>query len=305
MAVKLQLERNQRCHVRSTFPLNASFLDGKLAPALLPPRYTYAGFALASISRLSAALFLAVALSFGSFALASAQASSANDSQIQAEVTKALNKKQFSGIQASVKDGVVDLTGAVRVFADKEDADKRVHRIKDVAAVRNDIEVGSGETTISDQQLQQNLLKKIQYDRVGYGTTAFNAISVNVQNGVVTLGGTAYGPVDASSAVADASYMPGVKDVVNDISVDPVSPMDDRIRMAVYRAVYGFPSLNRYAIDPAKPIRISVQNGNVTLFGVVDSQGDKNVAGIQANAVPGVFSVKNDLQVAGQSSDTR
>jgi hyperosmotically inducible periplasmic protein len=257
---------------------------------------------IASIYRLSTALFLALALSFGSFTPAHAQASSANDSKIQAEVTKALSKKQFSGVQASVKDGVVDLTGAVRFFADKEDADKRVHRIKDVAAVRNDIEVGTGETAISDQELLNNLAKKIAYDRVGYGTTAFNAITVSVQNGVVTLGGTAYGPVDASSAVADASYMPGVQDVVNEISVDPVSPMDDRIRIAVYRAVYGFPSLNRYAIDPAKPIRISVQNGNVTLFGVVDSKGDKDVAGIQANGVPGVFSVKNELEVAGQPS---
>jgi len=253
--------------------------------------------------RVSAALFLALVLSFGSFASAEAQPSSANDSKIQAEVTKALGGKQFSGVQASVKDGVVDLTGSVKVFANKEDADKRIHRIKDVAAVRNDIEVGNGETTISDQQLQNQLAKKIAYDRVGYGTTAFNAITVNVQNGVVTLGGTAYGPVDASSAVADASYMAGVKDVVNEISVDPVSPMDDRIRLAVYRAVYGFPSLNRYAIDPAQPIRISVQNGNVTLFGVVNSQGDKNAAGIRANGVSGVFSVKNDLQVAGQTGD--
>jgi hyperosmotically inducible protein len=260
---------------------------------------------LVSIYRLSAALFLAFALSFGSFASARAQASSANDSQIQAEVTKALNKKQFSAVQASVKDGVVDLTGSVKVFADKEEADKRVHRIKDVAAVRNDIEVGSGEAAISDQQLQNKLAKKIAYDRVGYGTTAFNAITVSVQNGVVTLGGTAYGPVDKSSAIADAAYMPGVKDVVDEISVDPVSPMDDRIRVAVARAVYGFPMLNKYAIDPAKPIRISVQNGNVTLFGVVDSQGDKNAAGIRANGVSGVFSVKNDLQVAGQPSDSK
>src|SRR5271163_3225922 len=246
----------------------------------------------ASICRLSAALFLALVPSFGLPALAHAQASSARDSQIQAEVTKALNKKQFSAVQASVKDGVVDLTGSVKVFADKEDADKRVHRIKDVAAVRNDIEVAGGDPPMSDQQLQDKLLKKIQYDRVGYGTTAFNAISVGVQNGVVTLGGTAYGPVDKASAVSDASYMPGVKDVVDEISVDPVSPMDDRIRMAVYRAVYGFPMLNKYAIDPAKPIRISVQNGNVTLFGVVDSQADKDVAGIRANSVPGIFKVK-------------
>ncbi len=258
---------------------------------------------LASIPRLSAGLFLAFALSLGSFASAHAQASSANDSKIQAEVAKALSKKQFSGVQASVSNGVVDLTGGVKVFADKEDADKRVHRIKDVAAVRNDIEVSVGETPMSDQQLQDKLLKKIQYDRVGYGTTAFNAISVSVENGVATLGGTAYGPVDKSAAIADASYMPGIKDVVDEISVDPVSPNDDRIRMAVYRAVYGAAQLNKYAIDPAKPIRISVQNGNVTLLGVVNDKGDKIVAGIRANGVSGVFSVKNDLQVAGQPSE--
>jgi len=258
-----------------------------------------------SLSRFGTRLVVLSALSVGAFVSAGAQASAANDATIQTEVTKALSKKQFSAVQASVSHGVVDLTGTVKVFADKEDADKRVHRIKDVAAVRNDIEVAAGEKPISDQELQDKLVKKISYDRVGYGTTAFNAISVNVQNGVVTLSGTAYGPVDKSSAVTDAAYTPGVKDVIDEISVDPVSPMDDRIRMAVYRAVYGFPSLNRYAIDPAKPIRISVQNGNVTLFGVVDSQADKNAAGIRANGVAGVFSVKNDLQVAGQPAENK
>ena len=109
--------------------------------------------------------------------------------------------------------------------------------------------------------------------------------------------------VDADSAVAVAENMKGVKDVVNNISVDPVSPMDDQIRRAVYRSVYGFPSLNRYAIDPAQPIRISVQNGNATLYGVVDSQADKNAAGIRANTVPGVFKVSNDLQVVNQPQE--
>ena len=83
-------------------------------------------------------------------------------------------------------------------------------------------------------------------------------------------------------------------------AIDPVSLFDNRIRMQVFRAVYGFPSLNRYAIDPAKPIRISVQNGHVELYGMVDSEGDKNTAFIRANAVPGVFDVKNYLQVADQ-----
>jgi osmotically-inducible protein OsmY len=116
---------------------------------------------------------------------------------------------------------------------------------------------------------------------------------------VVILSGTAFGPVDADSAVGLAANTKGVKDVVNHIQVDPLSPMDNRIRLAVFRSVYGFPSLNKYAIDPAKSIRISVQNGNVTLYGVVDSQGDKDTAGIRANSVFGVFHVTNKLQVAG------
>jgi osmotically-inducible protein OsmY len=146
-------------------------------------------------------------------------------------------------------------------------------------------------------------VKAIEYDRVGYGTTPFNAISVNVRDGAVTLSGHAYGPVDADSAVAVAANTKGVKDVINEIQVDPVSPMDDRIRFAVFRSVYGFSSLNKYAIDPGKPIRISVQNGNVTLYGVVDSQADKEAAGLRANSVPGVFHVTNNLQVAGSGQE--
>ena len=79
--------------------------------------------------------------------------------------------------------------------------------------------------------------------------------------------------------------------------------MDDRTRSQVYRAIYGYPSLNKYAIDPAQPIRITVVNGNVTLNGVVLNQADKNVAGIRANSVPGVFKVVNNLQVANSSNE--
>lgn len=245
---------------------------------------------------------LAASLLFGAPALIPVRAAAQSvqsDTNIQAEITnKALNKSKFKNVQASVKGGVVTLTGTVDVYDAKEEADKRVHRIKGVAGVQNNIEVAGPE--VSDAQLQDKLVKAISYDRVGYGTTPFNAIGVNVQNGVVTLSGHAYGPVDADSAAAVAANTPGVKDVVNEIQVDPVSPMDDRIRLQVFRSVYGFPSLNKYAIDPAKPIRISVQSGNVTLYGVVDSQADKDAAGIRANSVPGVFKVTNNLQVAGQ-----
>jgi osmotically-inducible protein OsmY len=212
-------------------------------------------------------------------------------------MNKALNKTKFKGVQVDVQNGVARLTGTVNVFDTKEDADKRVHRIKGLKGVDNEIEIAG--PNVSDAELREKLVKAIEYDRVGYGTTAFNAIGVQVQNGVVTLGGHAYGPVDADSAVAVAANTRGVKDVVNDIQVDPTSPMDDRIRIQVFRSVYGFPSLNKYAIDPGKPIRISVQNGNVTLYGVVDSQSDKDAANIRANSVPGVFHVTNNLQVAG------
>lgn len=229
-------------------------------------------------------------------------AQSTADNNLRAEIiNKALKNSKYKDIQVAVQNSVVTLTGSVDLYATKEDALKSVRRTKGVKAVDDEIQVAGPE--ISDAALQNKLVRAIEYDRVGYGTTPFNAISVGVQNGVVTLGGTAYGPVDADSAVAVAANTKGVKDVINQISVDPVSPMDDRIRRAVYRAVYGFPSLNRYAIDPAQPIRISVQNGNVTLFGVVDSQADKDAAGIRANGVPGVFKVTNLLQVAGQAPE--
>src|ERR1039457_5600725 len=211
-----------------------------------------------------------------------------------------LNKSQFKDVKASVENGIATLTRTVSLYEYKADAEKRVRKAKGVNAVRNEIEVSG--PTLSDEELKTRLAEKLAYDRVGYGNT-FNAITVNVENGMVTLGGRARTDVDKDSAMALVATYPGVKDVVNDIEVDPVSIMDDQTRMKVARAIYGYPMLNKYAIDPAKPIRISVQNGNVELYGVVDSQADKNVAGIRANGVPGIFSVKNYLQVANQPSE--
>ncbi len=225
-------------------------------------------------------------------------AAQTTDPQIEAEVQKSLDNKRFNGITSTVKNGMVTLTGNVDVYATKEDAEKKVHHKKGVVAVNNQLVVGNDEAIVPDTELRNKLAEKLAYDRVGYGTTAFNSFTIGVQNGVVTLGGVAYGPTDKDSALSLVSHYRGVKDVVDEIEVAPVSPNDDRIRVETARAVYGFPSLNRYAIDPAKPIRITVVNGNVTLSGVVDSQADKDAAGIRANGVPGAFKVTNNLQVA-------
>jgi hyperosmotically inducible periplasmic protein len=240
---------------------------------------------------------LAGALTFVPLAAWSAPAQ--DDSNLSSEIQKKLDKKQFSNVKATVdSNGTATLTGTVDLYEYKMDAERRATKVKGIKGVRDDIQVAG--PNISDQELQQKLVEKLQYDRVGYGNV-FNAISVSVQNGVVTLGGHARTYPDRDSAVALASTFAGVKQVNDEIEVDPTSIMDDQTRMAVARAVYGYPSLNKYAIDPAKPIRISVQNGHVELAGVVDSKADKETAGIRANGVSGVFSVKNDLQVAGQA----
>lgn len=213
-----------------------------------------------------------VAVGSGSGVGAQAQS---GDSAATSEAMAKLNKKQFKDVKVTVDNGIATLTGTVDLYEYKMDADKHAHKAKGVSAVRNEIQVGG--PTIPDQQLQDKLIEKLQYDRVGYGNL-FNSISVSVQNGMVTLGGHARTDVDKDSALALVSTYPGVKDVNNEIEVDPVSIMDDQTRFAVARAVYGYATLNKYAIDPAKPIRISVQNGHVELYGVVDSQADKDLA---------------------------
>jgi hyperosmotically inducible protein len=89
----------------------------------------------------------------------------------------------------------------------------------------------------------------------------------------------------------------GVERVNNQIEVLPPSSMDDQLRLRLFRAIYGDPGLQKYELGVQKPIRIIVKNGHVTLEGVVDSQGDKDLANIRARGVPGSFSVDNNLQV--------
>jgi osmotically-inducible protein OsmY len=231
-----------------------------------------------------------------------AQADASKDAEIQANVRRQLKDKQFSGVTVNVNGSNVTLSGEVDLFAYKADAMKKAKKVKGVKEVTDNIAVGG--PNVPDQVLQQKLLGKIQMDRIGFGQV-FSAISVQVQNGAVLLGGHALDPITQQSAVGLASYMPGVKSVENKIQVDPVSPLDNRVRRAEYNAIYNYGPLRQYAMVPSKPIRISVQNGNVTLYGVVDKQMDKDMAGLRANQVPGVFHVTNNLIVAGQESDKK
>jgi hyperosmotically inducible periplasmic protein len=129
--------------------------------------------------------------------------------------------------------------------------------------------------------------------------TIFDNLEYEVDGAKVTLLGQVIRPALKRDAENAVKHIEGVEAVDNQIEVLPPSPNDDRIRRAEHRAIYGFPSLNWYAVGALPSIRIIVKGGNVTLEGVVDSEADKNAAGLQASTVHGVFSVKNNLRVAG------
>jgi hyperosmotically inducible protein len=126
----------------------------------------------------------------------------------------------------------------------------------------------------------------------------FDDLAFNVNGGTVTLLGVVTQPTLKSDAERAVKRIEGVTSVVNNIEVLPLSPNDDQIRMAVYRAIYGNSSLGtRYGFRAVPSIHILVKNGHLTLEGVVANEGDKDLIYITANGVPGVFSVTNDLQV--------
>ena len=125
----------------------------------------------------------------------------------------------------------------------------------------------------------------------------FDNIAYKVDGYNVTLLGQVRNPTLKSDAENVVKRIEGVEKVDNQIEVLPPAPMDDRIRQRLFRAIYQYPALERYALGVQKPIRIIVKNGRVSLEGVVDNDSDKNLVGIRANGVPGIFAVTNNLQV--------
>jgi hyperosmotically inducible periplasmic protein len=233
--------------------------------------------------------------------LAQAGPAARYDSQIQTHVEKKLaGKSQFHQVRSSVEDGIVTLGGTVDLYQQKLDAAQATRKLSRVQGVRNLIEVR--DANLPDAQLAQQLAKKLTYVRVGYDNT-FDYFALRVKQGVVTVTGEDRTGVGREEALGDVYHQPGVKDVIDEIAVAPASPFDDGVRLRTARAIYGDPVLSKYALDPAKPIRIIVANGHVTLCGVVDSAMDKNVAGLRANQVFGAFAVDNKLEVKGNPAD--
>jgi hyperosmotically inducible periplasmic protein len=153
----------------------------------------------------------------------------------------------------------------------------------------------------TDDRARRSIEREVGHELVMltyYGM--FDHLRYKVDGSRVTLLGSVTRPTLKSSAENVVKDIEGVESVINNIEVLPLSPSDDRIRHALYSSIFGHSSLNRYAMQAVPPIHIVVKNGNVTLEGVVATESDKNIAGIQAKTVSGVFSVNNNLQVEGR-----
>jgi len=145
---------------------------------------------------------------------------------------------------------------------------------------------------------QDRITREVRHELVMlpyYGV--FDNLAYKVDGNTVTLLGQVTRPTLKSDAEHAVKDIEGVEHVNNEIEVLPLSPMDDRIRLAEYRAIYSQQGLDRYALQAVPPIHIIVNNGKVTLEGVVANEADKNMAGIRAKGVSGVFSVNNNLRV--------
>ena len=150
-----------------------------------------------------------------------------------------------------------------------------------------------------EEKYREKLIKELRHQLLLLPYySVFDNLAFKVDGDKVALYGQVVRPTLKSDAEAAVKTIEDVAGVVNNIEVLPVSPMDDQLRIAVYRAIYHDTALFRYGESAVPSIHIIVKNGNVTLVGVVDNESDKNLAGLRANGVPNVFSVKNELTVA-------
>jgi hyperosmotically inducible protein len=154
----------------------------------------------------------------------------------------------------------------------------------------------------NDKKMHDNLVKEVRHQLLLLPYySVFDNLLYKVDGDKVTLMGQVVRPTLKSDAESAVKEIEGVSAVDNEIQVLPVSPMDDQLRRAVYRAIYGDTALSRYGMSALPSIHIVVNNGHVALEGVVDSEGDKNLANIRANGIPNVFSVTNNLTAAADS----
>lgn len=157
---------------------------------------------------------------------------------------------------------------------------------------------GASPAPSQETKANQNLVREVRHQLLLLPYySVFDNLAFKVDGDHVTLEGQVSNPTLKHDAEGVVKSIEGVSGVTNNIEALPTSPMDDQLRRALYRAIYGDPTLSKYGWSAMPSIHIIVKNGHVSLEGVVDNETDKNLAGLRANGVPNVFEVKNNLVV--------
>ena len=166
--------------------------------------------------------------------------------------------------------------------------------------------MSAGAQQRNEKKMQENLTREVRHQLLLLPYySVFDNLMFKVEGDKVTLLGQVVRPTLKSDAEAAVKGIESVASVDNQIEVLPVSPMDDQVRRAVYRAIYSDPGLSKYGWSALPSIHIIVKNGNVTLEGVVDAESDRSLASLRANGVTNVFAVANNLRVGSSDSKNK
>jgi hyperosmotically inducible protein len=248
------------------------------------------------------ALLISAVLSSTSFAGATPQKGHTPfDAHIKASVERKLADLELasSPVNVSVQDGVVTLSGTVPSLWLKQEAINRARKVDDVKTVVADLAVMRGE---NDEMIANEVAKRI---RQYVFFTIYDDVEGSVRDGVVTLTGKVTMPYKASEIGDLVARVPGVREVDNKISTLPVSTFDDQLRVAIASQIYRDPLFWNYAIQVNPPIHVVVENGHVTLTGVVNSEVERRKAETVARTTFGVFSVDNKLRLDSEVRSTQ
>jgi len=220
-----------------------------------------------------------------------------SDQQIKASVEHEIAEANVNprNVQVDVRNRVVTLTGTVPSLWTKNEILDEIADIDDVASVISHLTIAGAE---NDRSIAEEVARNIrQY--VFY--SIYDDVNVAVNAGIVSLTGRVTAPHYANELAEVASRVPGVKEVRNEITALPASIHDDQLRYSIASQIYRDPMFWKYAIQPDPPIHVIVENGRVTLTGVVDSEVARRKAEAIARSTFGAFSVDNNLRVGGLS----
>lgn len=217
------------------------------------------------------------------------------NSEIIAEIQDRLYHARIpkhGAVNVQFDNGVATLTGSVDSIGVKNDAERATQKVDDVQSVVNQITVNSDDTSV-DQMLMAARKEIVTYPFF----TIFDNVVIQVQGDHMTVSGQVTQPYKKSDIGSYLSHVKGVAELTNNLQVLPTSPVDDSLRLAVARAIYNDPYFVNYANQAVPPIHIIVDNQNVTLEGVVNSQIDKQRAEMDARFAGTYLSLTNNLQV--------